>query len=134
MTALAQWIAGLPSPQISPIADVLMDANTASGPINFSISDGSFPPDQLTLTGTSSNPSLIPNANILLQGSGNNRTVTLTPAAGQAGTALHFNRGERWHCGDEPGVFTATVRGLLAAYYKLEGDAQDRAGKGTMGF
>jgi uncharacterized repeat protein (TIGR03806 family) len=132
VAALAQWIAALPSPQISPIADVLMDANTSTGPIGFSISDGSLPPDQLSLSGTSSNPTLIPNANILLQGSGYNRTVTLTPAAGQAGTALisiAVNDGVV----ATTGSFTATVRGLLAAYYKFEGDAQDSSGQGNNG-
>ena len=41
----------------------------------------------LTLGGASSNPTLVPNANIVFGGSGANRTVTLTPAANQSGSA-----------------------------------------------
>jgi hypothetical protein len=37
------------------------------------------------LSGTSSNTTLVPNANILFGGSGANRTVTITPASGQLG-------------------------------------------------
>jgi hypothetical protein len=41
----------------------------------------------LTLSGSSSNTTLVPNANIVFGGSGANRTITVTPAAGQSGTA-----------------------------------------------
>ena len=41
----------------------------------------------LTVSGSSSNPTLVPNGNIVFGGSGANRTVTVTPAANQTGTA-----------------------------------------------
>ena len=41
----------------------------------------------LTVTASSSNPTLVPNANIVVGGSGVSRTVTVTPAANQTGTA-----------------------------------------------
>ncbi len=41
----------------------------------------------LTVTASSSNPSLVPNANIVVGGSGVSRTVTVTPVANQTGTA-----------------------------------------------
>src|SRR4029434_6686882 len=41
----------------------------------------------LTVTATSSNLTLVPNANIAIGGAGPTRTLTLTPAAGQSGTA-----------------------------------------------
>src|SRR5437773_99198 len=41
----------------------------------------------LFLTGHSSNPGLVPDANILFGGSGSNRTVTLRPATNQFGSA-----------------------------------------------
>src|SRR5207248_2179337 len=44
-------------------------------------------PGNLTVTATSSNPSLLPQAGIVLGGIGADRTVALTPAAGQTGTA-----------------------------------------------
>src|SRR5205809_3734145 len=39
-------------------------------------------------SGRSSNPGLVPDANILFGGSGSNRTVTLRPATNQFGSAL----------------------------------------------
>ena len=39
------------------------------------------------MTRGSSNPALVPAANIVFGGSGANRTVTITPAANQSGTA-----------------------------------------------
>lgn len=41
----------------------------------------------LTVTASSSNPTLVPNANIVVGGSGVSRTVTVTAAANQTGTA-----------------------------------------------
>ena len=56
----------------------------------------------LTVTGSSSNTALVPNANIVFGGSGANRTVTVTPAANQFGTATitvtvtDADSGRRW--------------------------------------
>jgi endonuclease/exonuclease/phosphatase family metal-dependent hydrolase len=41
----------------------------------------------LTVTASSSNPTLVPNANIVVGGSGVSRTVTVTPVVNQTGTA-----------------------------------------------
>ncbi len=41
----------------------------------------------LTVTASSGNPTLVPNANIVVGGSGVSRTVTITPVANQTGTA-----------------------------------------------
>jgi subtilisin-like proprotein convertase family protein len=41
----------------------------------------------LNLSANSSNPTLVPTSNIVFGGSGSNRTVTVTPVAGQAGSA-----------------------------------------------
>ena len=56
-------------------------------PVNFTIADAESAPGDLRVTATSSNTTLLPNANISLGGSGANRTVTLTPASGQTGAA-----------------------------------------------
>jgi hypothetical protein len=45
------------------------------------------PAGDLTLTGNSSDQALVPDANIDFGGSGENRTLTVTPAAGKTGTA-----------------------------------------------
>ena len=55
--------------------------------IPFTVSDAETPAGSLTVTAASSNPSLVPLANIVLGGSGTTRTVTVTPVAGQSGTA-----------------------------------------------
>ncbi len=40
----------------------------------------------LVVSATSSNSTLVPNANIVLGGTGTDRTIAITPAAGQSGT------------------------------------------------
>src|SRR5882757_3915146 len=75
------------APTITGIGNQTTTAGTAVGPINFTVGDVETPAGSLTLSGGSSNPTLMPNANIVFGGSGANRTVTLTPAAGQTGTA-----------------------------------------------
>ena len=52
----------------------------------FTIGDAETAAASLTVSGTSSNQTLVPNANIVFGGSGANRTVTITPANGQSGT------------------------------------------------
>lgn len=67
--------------QISSLADVTIKANTATSALPFTVGQVG------TLTATSGNTALLPNANIVLGGSGANRTITLTPAANRYGTA-----------------------------------------------
>jgi hypothetical protein len=74
-------------PTISTIADLTVNEDTATGPIAFTVGDAETAAGSLTVSGTSSNPTLVPNANIAFGGSGANRTVTVTPAANQSGTA-----------------------------------------------
>ncbi|MFO1005951.1 MAG: Ig-like domain-containing protein [Planctomycetaceae bacterium] len=72
-------------PSISQIADQIVPEDTVLGPLSFTISDAETPADLLTITAISSNPALIPNANLVLAGSGTDRTITLTPSANQFG-------------------------------------------------
>jgi len=74
-------------PTISIIANQTTSLGTAIGPISFTVGDMETAAGSLTVNGTSTNTILIPNANIVLGGSGSNRTVTITPSAGQSGTA-----------------------------------------------
>src|SRR5439155_2516436 len=74
-------------PTISNIADQSINMNTSAGPIGFVIGDAEMIASNLVVTGTSSNPTLVPNSNIVFGGSDSNRTVTVTPAANQFGTA-----------------------------------------------
>jgi hypothetical protein len=74
-------------PTISAIANQSTPQDTATGAIPFTVGDDATPPGDLGLTATSSNAAVLPAGNIALGGSGVNRTVTLTPAAGQSGSA-----------------------------------------------
>ena len=75
------------TPVIGSIQDQEISRNSATPPLVFSVNDSQVAPASLILTATSSNPSLVPNANLALGGSGTNRTVTVTPAANQTGYA-----------------------------------------------
>ncbi len=74
-------------PTISTVASQTLTAGGTAGPLAFTVSDAQVSAGSLTVTGSSSNPTLVPNANIVLGGSGSSRTVTVTPASGQTGTA-----------------------------------------------
>ncbi|PYR92017.1 MAG: hypothetical protein DMF84_14655, partial [Acidobacteria bacterium] len=74
-------------PTISAIADQATTSGTAVGPLAVTVGDVETAAASLTLTAVSSNLTLVPAANIVFGGSGANRTVTVTPVAGQTGTA-----------------------------------------------
>lgn len=75
------------APTISSIPNQTTVADTATNPANFTVGDAQTPAAALSLSGTSSNLTLIPNGNILFGGTGANRTVTVAPNPGQTGTA-----------------------------------------------
>jgi Ca2+-binding RTX toxin-like protein len=65
---------------------VCSSTNMASGTINLTLADADGDPVTLVLT-SNNNTTLIPNANIVLGGSGYNRTISVTGAAKKSGTA-----------------------------------------------
>lgn len=75
-------------PTITAIADLSINKNTNTGALAFTIGDATTPAASLTLTKSSNNTTLVPNANIVFGGSGASRTVTVTPATNQIGTAV----------------------------------------------
>ncbi|ETR71714.1 MAG: hypothetical protein OMM_02282 [Candidatus Magnetoglobus multicellularis str. Araruama] len=75
------------APMISDIGYQAIDEDTSSPHIPFSISDIETPADQLLVSATSSNTELIPNASIQISGSGQARTVLLTPSKDMYGIA-----------------------------------------------
>lgn len=75
------------APTISNIADQSVAFQTPTGAIAFTVGDTETPAADLVVTATSSNQPLVPNGGIVLGGSGANRTITCTPANGQAGQA-----------------------------------------------
>jgi hypothetical protein len=78
---------GLPMPPtISNVPDQIVEVNGSTGPLAVTVGDLETPPGELTLTASSSNPTLVPNSSIAIGGSGSARTVTVTPVAGLTGT------------------------------------------------
>ena len=75
------------TPVISSVADQMISRNAATPPLAFTVTDSQTAPASLIVTATSSNPALVPNSNLVLGGSGSNRTVTVTPVANQTGYA-----------------------------------------------
>ena len=76
------------APNISTIADQTINEDAATGPIAFAISDADTATSDLVLVASSSNPALAPTNNIVLSGSGTNRTVTIAPPADQFGLSM----------------------------------------------
>ena len=74
-------------PTISSLADQTTSAGVAVGPLAVTVGDVETAATSLTLSGSTSNPALVPVGNIGFGGAGPARTVTVTPAAGQTGTA-----------------------------------------------
>src|SRR6185503_3495217 len=64
------------------------DEDASTGPIAFTVGDAETTAGNLTLSGSSSNPTVAPNANIVFGGSGANRTVNVTPAPNQSGNTI----------------------------------------------
>ncbi len=75
-------------PTISAIANQSIDSSVPVGPISFNVGDAETAPANLIVTASSSNPTLLPNNQITLGGSGIVRNITLNPVSGQTGTAL----------------------------------------------
>ena len=74
-------------PTMSDISDQTINEDASAGPIGFTVDDIDTPVASLTLQGSSSNAALIPDSNVSFGGNGANRTVTVTPVAGQSGSA-----------------------------------------------
>ncbi len=88
-TSTIYLASGVPNtaPTITSISNQSTTQNTATSAIAFTIGDAETAAASLTLSGTSSNTTLVPNASIVFGGSGADRTVTVTPATNQTGTS-----------------------------------------------
>ena len=73
-------------PTITAIANQSIAQDASSAAIPFTIDDADSGAGSVALKATTSNPALIPAANVVFAGTGTSRTATITPAAGQSGT------------------------------------------------
>lgn len=74
-------------PIVSDITDLVTNQNTPTDALSFTVTDPETSSEYLIITGLSSNTSLLPNENIVFGGTGENRTITLTPATNKIGTS-----------------------------------------------
>lgn len=74
-------------PTISDIANQTINEDSTTGPLAFIVGDAETSAAGLVVSASSSNTTLVPNANLVLGGSGANRTLTATPAANKFGSA-----------------------------------------------
>jgi all-beta uncharacterized protein len=74
-------------PTISAVANQMISVNTTCGPLSFTVGQAGTSGSALTVIANSSNPTLVPNSNIVLSGNGTNWSVTVMPATNQTGTA-----------------------------------------------
>jgi hypothetical protein len=70
------------------VADQTISENTSTAVLPVTVGDALVPPASLVLTASSSDTNLVPNANIVLGGTGAYRNLQVTPAAYQAGTCV----------------------------------------------
>jgi hypothetical protein len=106
METFTVTVDGLPT--ISAIAPQTVGLGQSTGPIAFTVADRETPAGALIVSAATSNATLLPLSGIVLGGLGGERTVTLTPAAGQTGTAnVTLNVNDGVHV--TPRVFSVTV-------------------------
>jgi len=74
------------APTISDIADQATGEDIALSGLGFGVGDVETPAEALTIQAVSSNQTLLSDNNIALGGSGNNRSLSLTPNADQSGS------------------------------------------------
>jgi uncharacterized repeat protein (TIGR03806 family) len=120
-------------PKLSPIADQAISVNGSTVPIPFTITNGPIAIASLTLSGTSSDTSLVPPANIVFGGSGTNRTITVTPAPSLQGSALITITISNAQVSSSTSFNLTVGNPTLVARYAFEGDATDSTGNGNNG-
>ena len=75
-------------PTMEAISDVTGCQDRITAPESITIGDAETAAESLLLSATSSNTNLIPDANITFEGSGVERTISMTPSPGQYGTSV----------------------------------------------
>ena len=78
---------GFTAPTISTLTDQATSPNTPIGPLAFTVGETNLSPTNLMVLAQSLDPRIVANTSLVVGGSGSNRTVTITPAPGRAGTA-----------------------------------------------
>ncbi|PYJ05448.1 MAG: hypothetical protein DME25_08410, partial [Verrucomicrobia bacterium] len=96
-------------PLISSIPNQTINENTSTAPIAFLVSDVETLPAALSVVPSSSNSILLPAGGMVLNGTGTNRTLVLTPASNQFGSAVVTLTVTDTNGGESKGKFRLTV-------------------------
>lgn len=75
-------------PTISSIDDLIIDEDMSAGPLSFTINDAETSPTDLSVTTSSDNTSLVPLSAIVINGTGSNLTLEISPVANGYGTCV----------------------------------------------
>ena len=79
---------GNTAPTVSTVANQTINQGAATGVLAVTVGDAQTAAGSLTLTASAANTTLLPASGISIGGSGANRTITMTPAAGSNGSTL----------------------------------------------
>lgn len=96
-------------PVISEVADQSIPENGTTTVLSFIVDDVETLPGSLLVSGSASNPVLVPPTSFQFGGSGASRTVQVTPAAGQSGVATITLKATDTDSGEGITTFTLTV-------------------------
>ncbi|MFN3152190.1 Ig-like domain-containing protein [Bremerella sp.] len=75
------------APTISAVEDQVIDQDSATAPLEFSVSDAESAVEDLVVSVESDNPALVDAAGIIVAGDGADKTLIVTPLAGATGSA-----------------------------------------------
>jgi len=78
---------GNSAPTISNIPNRTIEQDSDTGPISFSVSDSETSADDLVISADSTNRTLVPLSGISIGGSGQSRSISITPAPSRSGQA-----------------------------------------------
>jgi len=88
MTVVEPAVAVNEPPVITPLANQSLVEDSASSPLSFRVGDLGTAPENLSVTASSSDPSVIPSSGLLATGNGNDRSLVITPVADRSGGPL----------------------------------------------
>jgi len=100
-------------PSISSLPDLALDEDAVSAVIPFTVQDFDTPAASLVLSAASSNPAVVPVSGIAFGGAGQNRSLRISPATNQSGSALIAVRVVDTTGAAATNVFNVLVRPVL---------------------
>ena len=105
-------------PELSAITDQTVPENGSTPGIAFTLTDADTPLENYTFTVSSSNPDVVPEANIVIGGAGENRTVQVKPVADQSGSVTITLAASEPAGGQASTSFDMTVAPLPPAFVR----------------